>query len=123
MTLTTADPLAQAVRRLQAGDRAGAASVVVKLAAEDAPLGDRWGDVARLAATLGEVSDARAAMRRHVAMAPYDTERRLAYGAMLAELGHVAGAVKATEAFLPNAPKPDARLDRKSTRLNSSHSQ
>jgi tetratricopeptide (TPR) repeat protein len=110
MTLTTADPLAQAVRRLQAGDRAGAASVVVKLAAEDAPLGDRWGDVARLAATLGEVSAARAAMRRHVAMDPYDTERRLAYGAMLAELGHVAGAVKATEAFLPNAPKPDARL-------------
>lgn len=110
MTVSTADPLVQAVRRLEAGDRARAAAIVVKLAGQDAPLGDRWGDVARLAATLGEVSAARAAMRRYVALQPYDIERRLAYGAMLAELGHVAGAIKATEAYLPNAPRPDARL-------------
>ncbi len=110
MTVSAADPLAQAVRRLQAGDRARAAAIVVNLAGEDAPLGERWGEVARLAATLGEVSSARAAMRRYVALQPYDIERRLAYGAMLAELGHVAGAIKATEAFLPNAPRPDARL-------------
>lgn len=110
MTVSAADLLNQAVRRLQASDRPRAAAIVVKLAAQDAPLGDLWGDVARLAATLGEVSAARAAMRRYVAMAPYDVERRLAYGAMLAELGHVAGAIKATEAFLANAPRPDARL-------------
>jgi tetratricopeptide (TPR) repeat protein len=110
MTTSASDLLTQAVRRFEASDRARAAAIIVKLASEDAPLGDRWADVARLAATLGEVSAARAAMRRYVAGAAYDVERRLAYGAMLAELGHVAGAVKATEAFLPNAPKPDARL-------------
>jgi tetratricopeptide (TPR) repeat protein len=110
MNFSASDPLAQAVRRLQANDRAGAASIIVKLAEQDAPLGDRWGDVANLAATLGEVTTARAAMRRYVAMAPYDIERRLAYGAMLAQLGHVAGAIRATEAFLPNASRLDARL-------------
>lgn len=110
MNFSAADPLAQAVRRLSANDRAGAAAIIVKLAELDGHLDDRWGDVAKLAATLGEVSAARTAMRRYVAMQPYDTERRLAYGAMLAQLGHVAGAIKATEAFLPNAPRPDARL-------------
>lgn len=110
MTASAADQLSQAVRRLEARDRARAAAIVVKLAGEDAPLGDLWGQVAQLAATLGEVSAARAAMRRYVAAQPYDVERRLAYGAMLAQLGHVAGAIKATEAFLPNTPKPDARL-------------
>lgn len=106
MNFSAADPLAQAVRRLSANDRAGAAAIIVKLAEQDGHLDDRWGDVAKLAATLGEVSAARTAMRRYVAMQPYDTERRLAYGAMLAQLGHVAGAIKATEAFLPNAPVP-----------------
>ena len=96
MTTSASDLLTQAVRRFEASDRARAAAIVVKLAGEDAPLGDHWGDVAKLAATLGESSAARAAMRRYVAGAPYDVERRLAYGAMLAELGHVAGAVKAT---------------------------
>ena len=110
MNFSATDQLAQAVRRFEARDRARAAAIVVKLAAEDAPLGDQWGQVAQLAAALGEVSAARAAMRRHVAGQPFDIERRLAYGAMLAELGHVAGAIKATEAFLPNAPRPDARL-------------
>lgn len=110
MSVSAADPLSQAVRRFEARDRARAAAIIVKLASEDAPLGDRWSQVAQLAAALGEVSAARAAMRRYVAGDPYDIERRLAYGAMLAQLGHVAGAVKATEAFLPNAPRPDARL-------------
>lgn len=110
MSPSAADLLSQAVRRFEARDRARAAAIIVKLAAEDAPLGDLWSQVAQLAAALGEVSAARAAMRRYVAGDPYDVERRLAYGAMLAQLGHVAGAVKATEAFLPNAPRPDARL-------------
>jgi tetratricopeptide (TPR) repeat protein len=110
MPVSAADPLSQAVRRFEARDRARAAAIIIELAKEDAPLGDRWSQVAQLAATLGEVSAARAAMRRYVAGDPYDIERRLAYGAMLAQLGHVAGAVKATEAFLPNAPRADARL-------------
>lgn len=110
MPPSAVDQLTQAVRRLEARDRARASAIVRKLAAEDAPLGDRWGQVAELAATLGEVSAARAAMRRYVAGAPFDVERRLAYGAMLAQLGHVAGAIKATEAHLPSLLGPDARV-------------
>ena len=110
MTASAADQLSQAVRRFEARDRARAAAIVIQLASQDAPLGDLWGQVAQLAAALGEVSAARAAMRRYVASQPYDIERRLAYGAMLAQLGHVAGAIKATEAYLPNAPRQDARL-------------
>ena len=110
MNFSTADQLAKAVRRFEARDRARAADIVVKLASEDAPLGDQWSQIAQLAAALGEVSAASAAMRRYVAAQPYDIDRRLAYGAMLAELGRVAGAVKATEAFLPSAPRADARL-------------
>ncbi|ALL14199.1 tetratricopeptide repeat-containing sulfotransferase family protein [Caulobacter henricii] len=109
MTPSASDLLAEAVRAFQARDRDYAAGLLARLNAEDAPLGDDWGAVARLAATVGEVSVALAASRRHVALKPYDVERRLAYGALLAECGRIEGAEKATRAFLPNAPR-DARL-------------
>ena len=104
MTPSASDLLAEAVRAFQARDRDYAAGLLARLNAEDAALGDDWGAVARLAATLGEVSVALAASRRHVALKPYDPERRLAYGALLAECGRIEGAEKATRAFLPKAP-------------------
>lgn len=109
MTPSASDLLAEAVRAFQARDRDYAAGLLARLNAEDAPLGDDWGAVARLAATLGEVSVALAAIRRYVALKPYDVERRLEYGALLAQCGRIEGAAKATRAFLPNAPA-DPRL-------------
>ena len=109
MTPSASDLLAEAVRAFTARDRDYAAGLLARLDAEDAPLGDDWGAVARLAATMGEVSVALAASRRFVALKPYDVERRLAYGALLAECGRLEGAVKATRAFQPQAPA-DPRL-------------
>ncbi|OYX92934.1 MAG: hypothetical protein B7Y78_09380, partial [Caulobacter sp. 35-67-4] len=109
MTPSASDLLAEAVRAFQARDRDYAAGLLARLNAEDAALGDDWGAVARLAATLGEVSVALAAIRRYVALKPYDVERRLEYGALLAQCGRIEGAAKATRAFLPNAPA-DPRL-------------
>jgi tetratricopeptide (TPR) repeat protein len=81
----------------------------MELDAEAPPLGDSWGAVSRLASTLGEVSLAISAMHRFVSLAPYDPERRLAYGALLAGAGRVEAALEAMLGFLPHA-RPDARL-------------
>ncbi len=109
MTINEQDLLAETLGAFERRDLERAAALLVRLDAENAPLGDSWGAVSRLAATLGEIAVARSAIRRYVQLAPYDVDRRLAYGALLAQAGHVEGAIKATRAFLPNAA-PDARL-------------
>lgn len=109
MTTRERDLLNEALRAFQAHDRDRAAALLIQLNDQDAPLGESWGPVARLAFTLGEVSVAIAAIRRYVALSPYDKERRLAYGAMLAGAGRIEGAMETTRAFLPHTTV-DARL-------------
>ena len=109
MTTSERDLLKEALQAFQVHDRDRAAALLIQLDAQDAPLGESWGPVSRLALTLGEVSVAIAAGRRYVALSPYDKERRLAYGALLASAGRIEGAMDTTRAFLPHTTV-DARL-------------
>ena len=110
MTANDSDLLAPALRAFEAGDRDRAAEMLARFDAQASASADRrWASVARLAAILGEANLAISAIRKHVGQSPYDIERRLAYGALLASLGRVQDAVNTTQAFLAHAP-PDARL-------------
>jgi tetratricopeptide (TPR) repeat protein len=109
MTLTGRDLLNAALKAFEAGDRDGAAALLTKLDADNPPLGDSWGAVCRLADTLGEYNLGLSAIRRHVAAAPRDVDRRLEYGAFLARNERIEAALETTRAFLPHAA-PDARL-------------
>jgi len=104
------DLLLLALRAFEARDRDRAAAFLACFDAQASATQDRrWGAAARLAASLGEANLSVSAIRKHVAQAPYDVDRRLAYGALLASTGRVQRAVEATQAFLAHT-RPDARL-------------
>jgi len=109
MTTNGRDLLKEALQAFEARDRDRAAALLVQLDTLAPPLGESWGPASRLAFTLGEVSVAISAIRRHVALSPYDKDRRLAYGALLAGAGRIEGAMETTRAFLPHTTV-DARL-------------
>jgi Tfp pilus assembly protein PilF len=87
------DRLNAALQAFQARDRRLAADHLRALDAEAPALGETWGAVSRLAMTMGEISLALSAARRHVALAPADLPRRLALGALLTQSGQVSAAL------------------------------
>jgi tetratricopeptide (TPR) repeat protein len=94
----------QALAAFKARDRDAAASILAALAAEEPPLGPTWGSVSRLALTLGEISLALTAARRHAALDRRDLAARLNHGQMLAQNGRAAEAVRVANRIVADHP-------------------
>ena len=105
-TVDGAEMVNGALAAFQARERDDAAYLLAKALQANPPLGPRWSSVSRLAATLGEITLALAAARKHFAASP-TAEARLDYAQLLIESGRTdealrEGAVLARER--PNDP-------------------
>ncbi len=82
-----------ALAAFQARERDDAAYLLARAIQADPPLGAKWASVSRLAATLGEITLALAAARKHVAATP-TAEARLAYAQLLIQSGRPLDALR-----------------------------
>lgn len=89
MSANGAMMVTEALAAFKARDRDRTAYLLAQALRADPPLGDRWGSVSRLAATIGEVQLALAAARRQIAHNPANGEARLAYAQILSQNGRV----------------------------------
>lgn len=111
----------QALAAFQARDRDAAASILAGLVADDPPLGPTWGSVSRLALTLGEISLALAAAKRHAALDRRDLAARLSHGQMLAQNGRAAEALRVANRIVADHPGPAAHHFLASCKATSGH--
>src|SRR5688500_9369753 len=88
----------------KARDRDGAAAEINAMLRTNAPLGDTWAAVSRMAATLGEFNASMEAARRAAAMYPGSAPHQLQYASMVANAGRVSEALNVGEAALKLAP-------------------
>ena len=98
-----------ALAAFQARERDDAAYLLAKAVQADPPLGARWASVSRLAATIGEITLALAAARKHVAAAP-TPEARLAYAQLLIQSGRTQDALREGAALARERPNDPAAL-------------
>jgi hypothetical protein len=73
----------------KARDRDGAAAEINALIRSNAPLGDTWGAVSRMAATIGEFNASIEAARRQAALHPQSGPHALQYASMVANAGRI----------------------------------
>lgn len=92
-----------ALAAFQARERDDAAYLLAKALQADPPLGARWASVSRLAATMGEITLALAAARKHVAAVP-TIEARLAYAQLLIQSGRTQDALREGAALARERP-------------------
>ena len=81
-----------ALAAFQARQRDDAAYLLAKAIQANPALGARWASVSRLAATIGEITLALTAARKHVAATP-TAEARLAYAQLLIQSGRTQDAL------------------------------
>ena len=98
-----------ALAAFQARERDDAAYLLAKAVQADPPLGPRWASVSRLAATIGEITLALTAARRHVA-ATRTVEARLAYAQLLIQSGRTEDALREGAALARERPNDPAAL-------------
>lgn len=98
-----------AVAAFQARERDDAALLLARALRADPPLGARWASVSRLAATLGEISLALAAARKHVAATP-TAEAHLAWAQLLIQSGRTREALREGLALVRQRPNDPAAL-------------
>jgi Sulfotransferase family len=94
----------------KARDRDGVAAEVNGLIRTNAPLGDTWGAVSRMAATVGEYNASVEAARRQAALHPQSAPHALQYASMVANAGRIEAALRIGEATLKYAPSDPAVL-------------
>lgn len=99
----------QALAAFQARERDDAAYLLARAVQADPPLGARWASVSRLAATLGEITLALAAARKHIAATP-TAEARLAYAQLLIQSGRTQDALREGAALARERPNDPAAL-------------
>ncbi|MEC8455275.1 MAG: sulfotransferase, partial [Pseudomonadota bacterium] len=79
----------QALEAFKARDRDACAALLIQAVQSDAPLGQGWGAVSRLASMIGEAEAALVAARRFAAVDPAQPGPWLALGQMLAHHGRL----------------------------------
>jgi hypothetical protein len=94
----------------KARDRDGAAAEIAALIRANAPLGDTWAAVSRMAATIGEYNASIEAARRAAAMHPQSALHQLQYAGMVAGAGRIQQALREGQAALNLAPSDPAVL-------------
>lgn len=96
-----AETLLQRARQSLAGNRRDVTLGAVRRLAGQAPdLGPRWGEVAKLAADIGDMRTAIIAQRKLIAHAPDDLNHRFALARMLGGYGRTDEGMKIAEAVL-----------------------
>lgn len=98
-----------ALAAFQARERDDAAYLLAKAMQANPPLGARWASVSRLAATIGEITLALAAARKHVAATP-TAEARLAYAQLLIQSGRTQEALREGAALARERPNDPTAL-------------
>lgn len=106
----------EAVAAFKARDRDRAALLLARAIQQNPPLGNSWGSVSRLAATIGEVTLALTAARRHIAANP-TAESRLAYAQLLSQSGRSEAARDEAGALARERPNDPAALHLYATSL------
>lgn len=104
----------QALECIKSGQRYQAAELIDTLLTEQALLGEKWGAVARLAATIGEVDLALAAAEKYANVNTHQTQSKLQQAALNAELGQHNQALELIEGL----PQDNALLHLKGTILS-----
>lgn len=94
----------------KARDRDGVAAEITALIGANAPLGDTWAAVSRMAATVGEYNASIEAARRAAAMHPQSVQHQLQYLGAVANAGRIPQALREGEAVLKRAPRDPAIL-------------
>lgn len=94
-----------ALAAFQARDRDASAAYLSQALRANVDFGQKWGAISRLASTIGAISTAIEAARRHTRVVPADPGPRLALGEMLAHFGRGAEAVKVGQALTVDQPR------------------
>ncbi|MGV8929635.1 MAG: tetratricopeptide repeat-containing sulfotransferase family protein [Brevundimonas sp.] len=94
-----------ALAAFQARDRDTAAALLAEAVRTRADFGPKWGAIARLAMTIGSISDALTATEQHARVNPADPGPRLAHGEMLAQCGRNAEACAVGLALTREQPR------------------
>lgn len=108
-TMDGAQLVNAALAAFQARERDDAAVLLAKAIQVDPPLGARWASVSRLAATIGEITLALVAARKHVAATP-TAEARLAYAQLLIQSGRTQEALREGAALVRQRPNDPSAL-------------
>jgi len=106
----------EAVAAFKARDRDRAALLLARAIQQNPPLGNSWGSVSRLAATIGEVTLALTAARRQIAANP-TPDSRLAYAQLLSQSGRSEAARDEAGALARERPNDPAALHLYATSL------
>lgn len=97
-----------ALAAFQARDRDAAAAFLNQAVRSNADFGHKWGAVSRLASTIGAISTALEAARKHADVDRADAGPRLALGQMLALYGRVEAACEVGRALTSDQPMNSA---------------
>lgn len=99
----------EALAAFKARDRDQTALLLGQAIALNPPLGAKWGSIARMAATIGEVTQALTAARRNIAAAP-SPEARQGYANLLSQNGRAEEALAEARALVRDRPNDPAAL-------------
>lgn len=94
----------------KARDRDSAAAEINAMLKANAPLGDTWGAVSRMAATIGEYNASMEAARRQAALYPQSVPHVLQYASMIANAGRIQKAMQVGQGALAYAPNDPGLL-------------